>query len=450
MATHGGTHIELDGLVFGYDTGVGIPYYTGYRFYKGRANTNYIAHQNAVSNSSYTPYLGPGDDATWIANHPKAIYAYNAQGGNITGYVNTGVASGNWQPYRHGHWQYDEELGKPVVVMEDTDGQWKAKSFGTGMGSWNSYGKGYGDTYTISWLQWVDNLSKNAKAGLYSRSTAGSNNFHDGQANSSTAYNTKLHTWQRVYQTYTTSTVRDLDSTYLSIYMYGHYNVRATVKIADVQFDWGDYPTAYQDSVPTSSVTSRSTTEGLLDLARNRQIDTANISFNNVGQPYFDGTDDEINTGLTDQLTDFSCVVVFKNDNSEAWGRIVDKAYTNGFFISSYFASSGAGYVGAGIIEPSSPHGQAFQYDTSKYNYFVVTRSGNTHTIYLNGSANSRSKTGSSAALGTAEMAIGAWYGTTNSQRFTGEIPVVKLYNRALTPVEIQQDFNAYKNRFNL
>jgi hypothetical protein len=107
--------------------------------------------------------------------------------------------------------------------------------------------------------------------------------------------------------------------------------------------------------------------------------------------------------------------------------------------------------VGAGVIEPNVPHGQALQYDTSKYNYFVVTRSGATHTVYLNGSTNKVQKTnGSTSALSSTEMFIGAWYDNRSSQRFTGEMPVVKLYNKELTAAEIQQDFEAYKNRFNI
>jgi hypothetical protein len=189
------------------------------------------------------------------------------------------------------------------------------------------------------------------------------------------------------------------------------------------------------------------------DLAGTNTISLDNgvgFSSANGGTFVFDGIDDEINTNLTAQYTDFSCVVIFKNNGSTAWGRLVDKSYTNGFFISAYFLSGGLGYVGAGIIEPSNPHGQSLQYDTSVYNYFVVTRSGTTHTIYLNGSGTSASKTGSGAALGTADVAIGSWYGATSSQRFTGEIPVVKVYDRALTTAEIDQDFNAYKNRFGL
>tara|TARA_R110002110_G_C13131704_1_gene688877 strand:- start:43 stop:714 length:672 start_codon:yes stop_codon:yes gene_type:complete len=189
------------------------------------------------------------------------------------------------------------------------------------------------------------------------------------------------------------------------------------------------------------------------DLAGTNTITLDNgvgFSSTNGGTFVFDGIDDEINTNLTTQYTDFSCVVIFKNNNTVAWGRLVDKSYSTGFFISAYFATGGLGYVGAGIIEPSNPHGQSLQYDTSVYNYFVVTRSGTTHTIYLNGSGTSASKTGSGSAISATAMAIGSWSGSGTSQRFTGEIPVVKTYNRALTAAEVDQDFNAYRNRFGI
>ena len=195
---------------------------------------------------------------------------------------------------------------------------------------------------------------------------------------------------------------------------------------------------------------TRSDTTSLIDLKRTNSIDVSDMSFTSTGQPEFDGTDDIIGTGISTAFTDFSCVVVFKHSVNTAWGRIVDKNYTNGFFMSSYFATGGSGYVGAGIIEPSSPHGQSLQYDNTKYNYFVVTRSGTTHTIYLNGSSNYASKTGSGAALNSAEIHVGAWYTNNSTQRFTGSIPVVKIYDRALTAVEVQQDFGSYKNRFNI
>ena len=243
--------------------------------------------------------------------------------------------------------------------------------------------------------------------------------------------------WVNYSVTFTAST------TSLTLNFYGASGVLAYYYITDIQLEAKSHATPFTTG-------TRSATQGLKDLTAKSTIDISTVSFDSNAQMTFDGTDDEINTGITTQLTDFSCEVVFKNNNSEAWGRLVDKSYTDGFFISAYFATSGIGYVGAGIIEPSPPHGQALQYDTSKYNYFVVTRSGTTHTIYLNGSTNSLSKTGSSTALSTAEMAIGAYSGTYNSQRFTGEIPVVKLYNRALTTNEVARNFNAIKSRFNI
>jgi hypothetical protein len=195
---------------------------------------------------------------------------------------------------------------------------------------------------------------------------------------------------------------------------------------------------------------TRSDTTSLIDLKRTNSIDVSDMSFDSTGQPEFDGTDDIIGTGISTAFTDFSCVVVFKQSVNTAWARLVDKYYVNGFFMSSYFLSGGSGYVGAGIIEPSNPHGQSLQYDNTKYNYFVVTRSGTTHTIYLNGSSNYASKTGSGAALNSAEIHVGAWYNNSSSQRFTGSIPVVKIYDRALTAEEVQQDFGSYKNRFNI
>jgi hypothetical protein len=333
----------------------------------------------------------------------------------------------------------------------------------------------YPNNVYICTAQETNVIDPNAPGGQYSRFTGNTDSdnnqlftsFVDGSVNArntTVAYSVYLKGTGTCHLTvysdiagYSTTPTINLTgewTRYSIVQAVGNYTTHAWSAVRGILTSTNVYVAAQQVEFK-SHVTpfingTRSATQGLIDLTGNSTIDLTNVSFDSDAQMTFDGTDDEINTGITTQLTDFSCEVVFKNDNSAAWGRLVDKAYTNGFFISSYFASYGAGYVGAGIIEPNSPHGQALQYDTSKYNYFVVTRSGTTHTIYLNGSANSLSKTGNSSALGTAEMAIGAWYDTYGSQRFTGEIPIVKLYNRALTAQEVQSNYNAIKGRFNI
>ena len=122
-----GPHLIKDNLTFGYDTGyVVADNITSTRFYKGAPTENYIHGQNAVAQDSYTTYSATSA-GSWNTKHPNAIRAYNAGGGDITGYINTGV--GDWQNTYHAHWQYDPILKKPVVVMNDFDGQWKAKSY---------------------------------------------------------------------------------------------------------------------------------------------------------------------------------------------------------------------------------------------------------------------------------------------------------------------------------
>ena len=450
-----GPNIERDGLVFGYDTGefsennsnheTFKPFNSNNRFFKGAASRNYIAGQNAVSQETYTSYSATSS-GTWNAKHPNAITAVNAQGNSITGYVNGGV--GDYTNTYHAHWQYDSILKKPVVVMEDLiGGQWKAKSFGTGLGSWNSLGLTHGSKYTISWLQWVDNLSKNAKAGLYTKNSSGGNGFHDGQANSASAYNTKLMTWQRVYQTYTTSSVRDLNQTLASIYMYGHYNVRATVKIADVQIDLHDHATSYQES--NTSITERSSTEGLLDLVGNTTIDTSNVSFNNHGFPKFDGTDDTIALGnssqfnITDSMSVFSWI---KPDNISSWNGIFGgsvsgfvhfQLYNGG--INVYLYGPNAAYASIdGVIV-----------GTNAWTNIGFTFGDNTLKVYVNGEQLPTTVTGNGANIsGNSDVRVGWAYAT--SRLFQGSIPITKVYNKVLTPEEVTQTYNSYKNRFDI
>jgi hypothetical protein len=355
----------------------------------------------------------------------------------MSGYYNSGV--GDATNTYHAHWQYDPILKKPVVVMNDlVSGQWKAKWMGTGLGSWNSQGKSHGDTYTISWLQWVDHLSKNAKAGLYTKNTSGGNGFHDGQANSTSSYNTQLYTWQRVYQTYTTNSVRDLSQTLASIYMYGHYNVRATVKVADVQFTWGSHPVQF------SAAYERSATQGLLDLTGNSTINLSNASFDSNAEMTFDGTDDTINTGLfsgRNPATDpFTIEAVVKSDTTSG-GRMWVDATNNGSNQRLYCAHAATG-TGTPMGIQGSGWSSSAPHDTD-YHHYVIVMDGSVARLYNNGEAHS-TKNYTSYQIQALNI------GGRNTYRWLGDIPIFKLYNRALTAAEVLQNFNATKDRFGL
>jgi len=471
MATSAGPNIVRDGLVFGYDTGeydslnaANEKYRPhkqrgkGNRFYKGRPITNFIAYQNAAPQSSYTSYSATSL-GSWDTNHPGAIRAYNAQGTDITGYPNTGVT--DWTNTHHAHWVYDEELGKPVVVLNCFDSEWKAKSFDCNTAAWSTYGMSTDSSYVISWLQWTTDLTKTLSVGIYSKNTSGTRNFYDGRTNSSTttAKNTKLRTWQRVYAVFTISAAHDETTDYQRIYMYGHSNspngAGITVKVADVQLELNtDHPSAYLDSISTASLTTRSSTQSLVDLKKTVDIDVSNVSFDSTGRPTFDGTDDYFTTsGLsigTPSSVSFETIIKFdgtldSNDRKVFhWDKTgttngvaqIRKGTNNGRLM--YQHHNGTTWYTLSVDDVVTA-------DT--YIHILVVHDSTTATMYKNGVQVGTGGVGNLEYTNAGEILIGYRAG---SDYWKGHIPIFRVYNSALSADEVQQNYNAYKKRFEL
>lgn len=455
MSLGHGSRIVTDGLKFAYDMG-------SKQSWKGKPTTNYAVSQNAIQETSYAPheYTTSG---TWLQKHPNAIIAHNSSGGTLSSYVNTGV--GDWTNTYHAHWQYDEELRKPVTVMEDFDGQWKAKSWGTGQ-SFTSMGLAAGDTYSISWLQWTDNLNKIANAGVYMRNSSGTWGFHAGQAASQpTAYNTKLHTWQRVYATFTVPANMNMTGAN-NIYMYGHYSVRATVKIADVQFETGT-ASGY------SPVTTRAAADCLIDWAGGNTMTIDKLTYNSNGTFSFDGsTGRYINLGtqLNGLGTTATIECWFKSTASDTSDFSLLVGWGNG---NSYYSNVGIGnwygahgdesiYIGlnSSAVIASYRGGHSLYHDGNWHHAVFVMGPAN-YKIYVDGgdalpltyaAGNSSTSVGDIFSFGqsgvTAEIGNRPYSG--GNGPWTGEIPVVRIYSRELSPSEIKQNFNATRARYGI
>ena len=474
---YSGPHIIKNGLVFGYDTGQfseSNPNFNTFkphrnqgrgagRFFKGKPITNFIAYQNAVAQDTYTPYSRTSS-GTWDAKHPNAIRAYNAQGSDLTGYVNSGVT--DWTNTYHAHWQFDSILRKPVVVMDCFDSNWKAKSFDCNTSAWSTYGMTTGSKYVISWLQWTSNTNKYLSTGIYCKNTSGSRNFHDGRSgNEASVKNTKTSTWQRVYKVYTVSSAHDVTQDYQRIYMYGQYGTNGagvTVKIADVQLELNtDHPTAFLDSISTDSKTSRSSTASILDLAKTTDIDISNVSFDSDGFPTFDGTNDYIElTSNSDGLVDNGSYTLsaWLRPNGSSWGSNaipLYNTYSNGtgnFGIWHHFGHDnilrwrhrGSSYTtgdlsGIGLVA-----------DT--WQLTTITWDGTTLRLYKNGVETNSTTAPSNFSRSTGSPRIGALAirSSGNIYLWNGDIASHQVYNKALSATEVEQNFKAYKNRFDI
>jgi hypothetical protein len=176
-------------------------------------------------------------------------------------------------------------------------------------------------------------------------------------------------------------------------------------------------------------------------------VNGVGYSGSNLGSLSFDGVDDVVNTSYSPQLNDFTIIAWFRSTGGTLnYNRIVDKDYVAGMWLGRQ--NNIANSWGGGVLETSSPFGRYITLTDNQWHMIVSRRQGTTHTIYGDGITNSVSGTVSSTALSTARFSFGNWYNANNTQRLTGNIAQVSIYNRALTAQEIQQNFNATKSRF--
>lgn len=472
MAVRTGEYIANEGLVFGYDTGFTsngnrVVMEDSSKFSKGKPGYNYVAYQTSVATHPYSSYSATSD-ATWSRNHANAITAFNAKGNGITGYVNSGV--GSWESTYHAHWQYDEVLKRPVVVMDCFDGNWKAKSYGVDTPAWSTLGVTTGTKYVISWLQWTSKISKALHVGVYCKNSAGTNNFWDGlSGGSATSKNTKPFTWERVYHVYTVSSNHHVATDYETIYMYGHSlspnDSETTIKVASPQIElFTEYPSAYIPLMQNNNSNSsqRTNTESLYDLTGNQNIDVSNVSFSaTTSLPTFDGTDDYIGkTRKQYQITEpWSVEVVFKptDDNDTSWnGLFGGNLNVGGYWM---FHSSGnltyyEGYSGsAGTQISYRSWTKANTFNAGDFHHLVITytptsNTSGTFNLYYNGGE----KTDSFSRTFTWSHSLDSNYiGMGGGNRYgTNDIHIYKEYNKVLSADKVNKKYLTYKNRFNI
>ena len=83
--------------------------------------------------------------------------------------------------------------------------------------------------------------------------------------------------------------------------------------------------------------------------------------------------------------------------------------------------------------------------NVNEWTNITFTRSGNNLVCYKNGVSVATQSIANNFS-GTRNARIGG--GVVSINTFQGSIPLMKIYNRTLTPTEIQQNYNATKNRF--
>ena len=177
----------------------------------------------------------------------------------------------------------------------------------------------------------------------------------------------------------------------------------------------------------------------------NGTLSTSSIGTTTAGTMTFDGVDDIITIPLTSATNLFTVIGVTQRTNA-AGGRLISGRLNNWLlgqwstYMRQYFAAGWVTGVGAspstGTVDDLETHiwcgtgnvsGNAYRFRDDNVEYTTTTTSG---TAGPNG------------------FILGAYGPGGPSEYGTGTITVLLVYNRVLTDAEIDQNFNAQKNRF--
>jgi hypothetical protein len=273
------------------------------------------------------------------------------------------------------------------------------------------------------------------------------------------------------YSTTPTITLTSKWTRYSIVQAVGNYTTHAWVAVRGILTSTNVYVAAQQiefNSHITPFVNgTRSATQGLIDLTGNSTIDLTNVSFDSNAQMTFDGSNDIINLGSSlNSYNTPTIEAVFKSNSASGtdfkviigWGAFSSGNYSGihlGAGTSAYPDESLTVWINGQTLQMAVRKGHGYYHD-NKYHHVVVTLAPGANKIYIDGveetvdfdygSVNTNSggfsQTNNVTYIGRRSYSSGYF--------FNGPIPLLKVYNRALTASEVKSNYNAIKGRFNI
>lgn len=190
---------------------------------------------------------------------------------------------------------------------------------------------------------------------------------------------------------------------------------------------------------------TRSNTQSILDLTGNNTVTANSLTYASDGTFSFNGSSNNLSIGsFSGYSTNITCEAWFKTTSAATWKNIVCGP-TNDLIFTINGSLVNFGCQGSTPI----PHAN---YSTTTVNtgawfHAAATYNGSFVNIYVNGnleSTNARTGNITSGAKNIGSNSGGS------SEYFNGTIGNVKIYNRALSAAEVQQNFNAIRARYGI
>ena len=389
MGIFRGLGVVNDGLVFGFDTGYPISdNAVANRFNQGEPTVNLITN-SGTSNTGWVGYGWTGSQA--ISSDYSNTYEFTATNGWHNRTFDTGVTSGGTI---YVNFEYK------LKQQQTTQNQLFVLN-GTHLGSYTNYiGAG---SMSFEWKTFSGSFTANTNSSKIAIGPRGA----DGSGLTDIVY------------------------------------------IRNLQVESKAHATPFVNG-------TRSDTASLIDLKRTASIDVGDVSFDSNAQPTFDGTDDFLTVPSYSGFTvDTRTVeIIFKMNGS--YSNFSPLAvYANGSSSSNRIwlglQSSKFKMHGWGTVDPSGT--TTIAADTWYVCTFSYNKSTQAMKMYTNGvleSTTTNTQGGVTAVSGMnwyLATIPGGWQSVTYSDV---DIPSFKIYDRILSDAEVAQNFNSYKNRFNI
>ena len=399
MPTHAGPNPALDSnIVFSYDTG------DTSNSYKGEPTTNTVGNLNSYNPLDLYTWASTGNTSTWSRDTSTPLSP-------VKGIPLKEVSSGT------------DSYSDTYNTSQD-----------------NISAASSGQTWTVS-VYALANAGTNLQIWIFGANSSG--NYVELAVNGFTS----TGQWQRISVTMTFSN----GST-----AYVQSRVATSTNGGVI---WWDGLQVEQKPNPTQFTTgTRSATQGLLPLISNTSLNISTVSFNSNAQIVFDGTDDYINAGSIQPFT--------LSSRTATWETVVKFGTSSGAHAITTKWNNSTGQIWWFGRYPTTKihiamiiNGNYYAYysdgdlsSTSNYYHIVVTLNDTILSYYINGVLDSTDTVAAGTWAtdnGNPDLIIGAQNAGT-AANFNGSIPLLKMYNTALSSDQVKQNYQQYKTRFNL
>ena len=191
------------------------------------------------------------------------------------------------------------------------------------------------------------------------------------------------------------------------------------------------------------------TARGLVSGIGATLVNGIGFSSSNSGTFILDGSNDFINGDTTsfDLTGDLSAEVWFNlSATANDWVRVIGKGDGSNRTFGFWYNTPAAAFLYQRYAASGNVSGvYSISIQTNTWYHVIVTSSGSTHKIYLNG-LDIQTQTGAGPFLSSSST-LKVGYGEIHTYH-NGRIGLYRIYNRALTAQEVLQNYNATKKRY--